>query len=415
MSQILPKLLPAACLLLVLIAACDSVEQTAPFEIEAGPRTLYGYLDATSRVQRARVEVRRRDVDFPRSAEEALLRDTEVFSVFVDTLGLGRDTVRWTQRAERLPDGTYAPIFTGMFEPVPLARYRIVVVRQANGPRAESREETEILVPKAGDPFFEPHRLESGGVILPAHWPAAYNARLDTFATQHSSCIFRPDSLLEVPEISRLFPGNRVTISPDSALVGPDTLRVDPDSTVVYGPVTLVVLRPPDTLRIPMAMGDTVRIDRHRLFYGPNTIASYIKSLEPYPFYSSEHVEVVEERGGFTALLNLSGLRREIERRNYITDSHIVRYDYLYVGLRVRDKDWDGQAQVPNTVQAGFLGGVDAAEFLLNAPVPTLRAAGLADPSVKGFGCPGLWPYPEQQLLGRSTRSAGTTSSTTTS
>ena len=393
MSQILPKLLPAACLLLVLIAACDSVEQTAPFEIEAGPRTLYGYLDATSRVQRARVEVRRRDVDFPRSAEEALLRDTEVFSVFVDTLGLGRDTVRWTQRAERLPDGTYAPIFTGMFEPVPLARYRIVVVRQANGPRAESREETEILVPKARDPAFEPHRLVDGRVMLPVHWPAS---RIDSFTSQQAGCIYRPDSLLVVPDTFRLFPGDSIHISPDSAIIGPDSIGVAEDSSVIFGPAALWVFVPPDTLRFPLAEGDSVRIDPHRIFYAPSTILSFIRSLSPYFFYSREHIQLVEERGGVTALVDLGGLRREIERRNYITDSHIVRHDYLYVGLRVRDPDWDGRQQDPNAIEAGFLGGVDAAELLLRAPTSALNAADLADPSFSDYECPGLQPYPNR-------------------
>ena len=393
MSQTLLRLLPAAVLLLALVSACDSVEDSAPFQITSGSRTFYGYLDAESRVQRARVEARRQDVDFPRSADQALLLDTEVYSVFVDISGVGLDTVRWTQQAERLPDGTYAPVFVGRFTPSPLTRYRIGVVRRAAGARDATREETEIVVPKASDPIVEPWTTEGGRVLVNLHWPAAYNAKADTLLLRQAGCVYRPDSLLAEPDTSFLVPGDTIRISPDSLLIGPDSLISTPD-TLILGAISLLVLAPPDTIRTILAEGDTVRASPTLLAAGPNTLLNYIRSLQPYPFVTYRNVDVMEDRGGFSALVDLSGVRRDIERQHVLTDSHRVRHDFMYLSLRVRDRDWDGDGGNPNEIAAGFLGGTDSVSALLYPPVAAFEAAGFLGPAETGFTCPGLSPYP---------------------
>lgn len=391
-----PRLLPLFLLALVGLAACDQTEETAPFQVEAGTLTLYGFLDATRSVQRARIEPRRQDLDYPRTPEAAFLDDTEVLSF---RLGEGEapDTVRWVQRAERLPDGTYAAIFSASFRPEPLARYRVVTRRAAGdtGPAAESVK--DILIPSARPAETGAWYQDGDRVVLPVTWPDHLHARIDTVEALHSGCLSIPDQVLDIPDT--------VIYTPRPFILGVDTFRVyenpiytfyqegsfvafnridPPLDSLIYIPDTLVVGL--DTIRVyrnPIVLdGDTVWLDLTDM-----ELLDYTRPVPPQAWARTGPVEVRRLDNTNAVEVDLRALARSFAG---ISDSHYVRYDRLRVGVRVRNADWTDNGGDPNVPASGFLGGVDAGytDFYAPSDVPAeaIEKVGLG-PGGRGARC----------------------------
>lgn len=342
-----------ALVLLVCLSACDQNDVAAPFQVDAGTLTLYGYLDATRTVQRARIEPRRRSVDFPRSPEAALLEGTEVLSYRLgeNEDGSPTDTVRWTQRAERLPDGTYAAVFSAFFQPLPLERYRVVTRRAGgpNGPAIESAD--EITVPSAGPPVDGAWRAEDGRVLFPVTWPVALNARLDTLEVEHTACLSFPPLVLDVPDTL--------------GFVYVDTLLINGDSIIVYGDTVVVA-------------GDTIIVD-------PSPILTYTRPFPSELVLATERVSaaVEEESGGFTVLADLKAARVALGAGRGTAD---IRYDRLRLTVRVRDADWTGSGGDPRAADTGFLGGANGGQSFHAPPPEAIRAAGMT-PGAQNLRC----------------------------
>ena len=343
-------LFPPVLVLLACLSACDQNDVAAPFQVETGPLTLYGYLDATRTVQRARIEPRRRSIDFPRTAADALLNGTAVISYQLgeNEDGSPPDTVRWTQRAERLPDGTYAAVFSAFFSPLPGERYRVVVQREEGEEGARTESAREIRIPEAGPPVEGAWYREDGHIIFPVTWPAELGARLDTLEVLHSGCLSYPPLQLSIPD----------TVGYEYV----DTLLIGKDSVIVYGDTVVVA-------------GDTIIVE-------PSPILSYIRYVPPRIFEIRGYAAPVEEadRGGFSVHVDLTDVRLHA---GGLGSPNAIRYDRLLLRVRVRDEEWDGEGGDPTMPESGFLGGTNADQSYHFPPSEALSEAGLV---AGGFG-----------------------------
>lgn len=371
-------LLPPALLLLACVSACDQNDVAAPFEVDSGALTLYGYLDASRNVQRARIEPRRQSVDYPRTPEDAFLADTEVLSYPIREDGVPPDTVRWTQRAERLPDGTYAAIFSASFRPIALARYRVVTRRAAGpeGPALESAE--EVTVPAACAPVMDDWRREGDRVVVPVRWPAELRARLDTVEVSHVGTIINPDLVLEVPDTSFRFV--------DSLVIGMDTVAVFQGLDSVYTPsgsypvIEDAVVVGQDTFSAVVAMGDTLP-----LMFEPDTLLSFTRPVPPDSFYRLGFGEIVQGEEGPFLEVDLQALERALTIP--LSDTHRVLYKRLQLAFRVRDIGWDGEGGDPTDPEAGFLGGANGGRTFLTPPRAAVEETGMTPVYAEGGDC----------------------------
>ena len=353
------RLLAALSVALLCVSACDQTEEPVPFQIEAGTLTLYGFLDATRNVQRARIEPRRQDLDYPRTPEGAFLDDTEVLSYRLgeNIDGSPTDTVRWVQRAERLPNGTYAAVFSASFRPLPLERYR-VVTRRAAGPEGPAVEAVkDVTIPAAGPPVEGAWRREDDRVLLPIVWPDSLQARLDTIQALHIGCLYNDVETLEEPDT--------LTYLVDTVLVGADTL-------VVFGGAKGVLI---DGVPYPI-IEDTLYVgeDAIPLAYELITELLFSRPIPPRRWGTTSPVDVVQQDGAFTVEVDLS---RTVQRvRAGASDGAVVRYDQLRLGVRVRDAEWTGDELDPDAPAVGFLGGVNADTHYEEPSPEALEAAG---------------------------------------
>lgn len=173
---------------LALTSGCDQQGAVAPFGEVSEPFAVYGVLDADAEVQRLRVEVRRRSVDLPTTPQEAFLANTTVTSGIRLIDGTLRDVREWRQRAERLPDGTYASVFEAAFRPEPLSRHEVRVLRSDSDAAPDAELVQQVVVPSASYVQQEEVELDGDRVRVPLSWSPM---QVDSIAVTHIGCTYR--------------------------------------------------------------------------------------------------------------------------------------------------------------------------------------------------------------------------------
>lgn len=200
---------PAALVLLLAVAGCDSTEIRPgvfdPFDTSR-VYSVFAVLDAAAEEHTMRVQTVRRESDPPQTAEDALLKAPRV--VIVDTAT--GDSLVWASSVQRLSDGTYAAFYTARYEPAALRTVELFLTR-SDGRSAYG----QAMVPngEASPELIGP--VDAGGdVVMTTRW-----TQFGALRTVEATAVYRldpsdmfPSRFSFVPDVD-LSPGAEPTVA----------------------------------------------------------------------------------------------------------------------------------------------------------------------------------------------------------
>ncbi|MEM1055336.1 MAG: hypothetical protein AAGI52_07405 [Bacteroidota bacterium] len=241
-----------------------------PFLRDEGSFSMYGVLlsEGSPDVQRLRVQLVRALPDPPTEPEEAAAQlGSDVASVDLVT----GDSIAWTERQIRFPDGTLGSVFERAFRPVPGRPYRLSVTRRSDGERASA---TLTIPPTPRATISEP--VVADRVTQAVAWDAARIARATLSVRVSGSPTIGFQSVF-VP-VDLPLPGEPVEVDLDALFQASRDALGPLVPTVYVSRLTMTVLGaseewplPPDDLREMAQPGAYSNVDRGYGFIGAGT------------------------------------------------------------------------------------------------------------------------------------------------